>query len=252
MFCLSRLLLPVTCNKKYTLLWPFSFVEGYKNKNRERKRESTSNSYPNVPVVVAVRSGEERRSERGWQRDAGRETQAEMQAEPDIALAGAWAATRKWSLQQRQRLTQRESKSMWSGCSCCSPTDPARQSLSFSLALSLVLSAARVRPVSVCLAAVKPHAPKTMTKLCVWFIFVAFCVQVLFVFFIIYHYFLPASSFTDPHTHTQAHKLGYRATLWAVWATLRKIRHSLSNSLSRTRSMPNLSRITNNERNKNK
>lgn len=62
-------------------------VKGYKNKNRER--ESTSNSYPNVPVAVAVRSGEERRSERGWQRDAGRETQAEMQAEPDIALAGA-------------------------------------------------------------------------------------------------------------------------------------------------------------------
>lgn len=30
-----------------------------------------------------------KRSERGWQRDAGRETQAEMQAEPDIALAGA-------------------------------------------------------------------------------------------------------------------------------------------------------------------
>lgn len=146
-----------------------------------------------------------KRSERGWQRDAGRETQAEMQAEPDIALAGAWAATRKWSLQQRQRLRQRESKSMWSGCSCRSPTDPARQSLSFSLALSLVLSAARVRPVSVCLAAVKPHAPKPMTKLCVWFIFVAFCVQVLFVFFIIYHYFLPASSFTDPHTHTHGH-----------------------------------------------
>lgn len=65
-------------------------VKGYKNKNREREREREHNNfYPNVPVAVAVRSDEARQSERGWQRDAGSETQAEMQAEPEIALAGA-------------------------------------------------------------------------------------------------------------------------------------------------------------------
>lgn len=221
-------------------------VKGYKNKNTEREREQKQ-----LLSEWAGRSQEwwteakwERLAEKCRQRDAGRETHA---GRARHRLGRSLSSDAQGEFAAKAEAEQRESKNMWSGCSCCSPTDPARQSLSFSL----LLSAARVRPVSVCLAAVKPHAPKPMTKLCVWFIFVAFCVQVLFVFFIIYHYFLPASSFTDPHTHTQAHKLGYRATLRAVWATLRKIKHSFSNSHSRTRSKPTLSRITNNELNKN-
>lgn len=203
MLSYSRLLQPVTYTKKYTLLWPFSMVKGYKNKNKERERE-----HKQLLSECAGRSQEwwreakwERLAERCRQRDAGRETHAEMQAEPDIALAGAWAATRKWSLQQWQRQSRGRAKACDQVVLVALPLIQHFK-VSRSRSFSLLLSDARVRPVSVCLAAVKPHAPKPMTKLCVWFIFVAFCVQVLFVFFIIYHYFLPASSFTDLHTHT--------------------------------------------------
>lgn len=178
-------------------------VKGYKNKNRERERERAQQ----LLSECAGRSrSQEWWSKTKWERLAARCRQRDASRDAGRArnrLGRSLSSDAQVEFAAEAEAEQRESKSMWSGCSCCSPTDPARQSLSFSLALSLVLSAARVRPVSLCLAAVKPHAPKPMTKLYVWFIFVAFCVQVLFVFFIIYHYFLPASSFTDPHTDTQ-------------------------------------------------
>lgn len=202
-----------------------------------------------MPVAVAVRSDEARQSERGWQRDAGSETQAEMQAEPEIALAGAWAATRKWSLQQMQRQSRGRAKA-------CDPVVlvalpliqhvKVSRSHSLFLSFSLLLVSDQFQFASLQLSRTHQSRWRSfMFGLFLWLFVYRF--YLYFLLFIIIFYQRHRSQ-----THTQTHKLGYRATLWAVWTTLRTIRHSFSNSFSRTRSMPNLSRITNNEGNKNK
>lgn len=253
MLSYSRLLQPVTYTKKYTLLWPFSMVKGYKNKNKERERESTSNSYPNVPV--AVRSGEERRSERGWQRDAGREMQAERRMQ----------RCRQNQTSPWQELEQRRASGV-----CSSGRGKAEGEQKHVIRLFLLLSHWSSTSKSLVLAPSRSYSlllvsdqfqfaslQLSRTHQSRWRSFVFGLFLWLFVYRFYLYFLLFIIIFYQRHrsqtyTHTQAHKLGYRATLRAVWATLRKIRHRFSNSLSRTPSMPNLSRITNNERNKNK
>lgn len=185
---------------------------------------------------------------RGEVREAGREMQAErcMQAGPDIALAGAWAATRKGSLQQRQKLSRGRAKT-------------CDQVVLVALPLILHVKVFRSRSCSLLLVSDQfqfaslqlSRTHQSRWRSFVFGLFLWLFVYRFYLYFLLFIIIFYQRHRSQTHTHTQAHKLGYRATLRAVWATLRKIKHSFSNSHSRTRSKPTLSRITNNELNKN-